>query len=368
MALPLRNCTSLKTRFLILSAVLLSATGCADTTERAETRLDGQQRAAVAALPLTADTLDCRGVEVLRAANNKYGTIVFHDGCRILFDQVAIQQATPNAPAVGLYADIWEFRAPRTGTFDIGYMPVNLNGVDGPPGDPGVSRNRNRRVARPSSGGHADDGRPGDAGRTLHRLSKVILWVGQELRDLEGPLSADDITRLRITVDASGLPGGNGGVGGRGGNGGNGESGRDGKVYINDCRGPECLQALSANVLCDEKPVSGAPGGNAGRGGRGGRGADGGDASDIQVVAPVGIGGGIRAWRMKMDGGQPGGAGSPGKPGQPGAGGFAGNDFGVCKRALPGRSGIVPTPSDLGTDGPGINAGRTGSLLTLREP
>jgi hypothetical protein len=28
----------------------------------------------------------------------------------------------------------------------------------------------------------------------------------------------------------------------------------------------------------------------------------------------------------------------------------------------------VPTPSDLGTDGPGINAGRTGSLLAVRAP
>ena len=368
MAPALSSYISVRTRFLILSMVVLSAIGCADTTEPAQTRLDGPQRAAIAALPLTADTLECKGVEVLRTANNKYGTIIFHDGCRILFDQAAIQQATPNAPAVGLYADIWEFRAPRTGTFDIGYLPVDLNGVKGTPGNPGVSRNRNRRVARPSSGGNGDDGGPGDAGRTLHRLSKVILWVGQEVRDLEGPLSADDITRLRITVDASGLPGGNGGVGGRGGNGGNGESGRDGKVYYNGCRGPTCLQAATSNYGCSKKPVSGAPGGNAGRGGRGGRGADGGDASDIQVIAPVGIGGGIRAWRMKFDGGQPGGAGSPGKPGQPGAGGFPGNDFKECKTAFPGPDGIVPTPSDLGTDGPGINAGRTGSLLAVRAP
>lgn len=356
---------------VLLISTLAFAPSCVETPEGAQSRALADQRAYVAAQPLTAQTLECKGVEILKEQVNKYETVIFHDGCRILFDQQSIQQASPDAPAVGLYADVWEFRAPRTGRYAISYLPIDLNGKPGEAGPHGDNRDRNTRSRQPQPGGHGADGGPGDPGRSLNRLARLVIYVGKELRDPEGLLGEEDIARLQVTIDASGLTGGAGGAGGVGGNGGAGESGENALIRVlrgGSCRNPdiECVP----EPTCVAGPTPGAPGGNAGRGGRGGRGADGGNASSIEVAAPSKIAGGIERWAMRMEGGSPGAAGKPGQPGQPGPGGFPGNDrSGWCNGdAAPGANGIVPQPSDLGAEQPGTNSGRSGIVTFNRLP
>ncbi len=198
----------------------------------------------------------------------------------------------------------------------------------------GDSGNNGRHGATNGANGSAGgNGTRGSDGRTGSNAGSVSI-IAQRLIG-------------HLTVDNSGMAGGNGGDGGDGGRGGNGANGNSGASGAFDCR---------------RGPQSGGNGANGGRAGDAGNGGSGGNGGEIKVVIaePLSDDSGILAVSA---GGSPGNAGSPGTPGQRGEPGARGSAPGLCRQTA--RNGSPGTQGASGASGADGKAGENGSITVI---
>ena len=260
----------------------------------------------------------------------------------IVFDSGATLTLTAlDKPWIVLVANRWKFTDPKTVVKIRRANRVAASGLDGNAGRDG-SDNPGETNRRGNDGGSGTAGETGGRGVT-HQLPKLYLVGGSFTSPTGDPMP------LRMTLEFSGIPGGNGGDGGRGGNGGNAGNGKEGATSAFDCK---------------EGPGPGGNGGAAGPGGAGGPGGRGGNGADITYIS---LADGIEQLsyaRVVNVEGYGGMGGRPGRAGKPGNGGSGASSNGWCGPSGPGYPGDFPSPADLGQGSSGAD-GKKGTVTAI---
>ena len=333
----------------IASLLLLSTSVSAQDSKITRTNLSDSLPpdvlAAVQKAVSTKTIYPVTGNEAFNGQILKADEIVFDSGATLTLSDLS-------KPWIVLIANRWKFTDPKTPVKirrAARMAPAGGHGGDGNPG----AHNPGETNRRGNDGGNGEAGSSGGRGGTL-QLPKIYIVGGSFTSPTGDPMP------LRLTLEFSGIPGGNGGDGGAGGNGGNAGNGKEGATSAFDCK---------------EGP---GPGGNGGAGGAGGAGGDGGRGGNGADLIYISLAEGIEQLsyaRVVNVEGYGGMGGRPGRAGRPGDGGAGANNNGWCGPSGPGYPGEFPSPADFGQGESGpdgkkglVTAVTVGSLSPIFTP
>ena len=276
------------------------------------------------------------GNETFRDQILKADEIVFDSGASLTLSAL-------DKPWIVLVANRWKFADPRV-MVKIARAPRSSR--DGSAGNDGTAGadHLGETNRKGDDGGSGSEGMQGGSGGMV-QLPRIYLVGGSFTSPSGDPIPGS----LRLTLDFSGIAGGQGGQGGTGGSGGRAGNGKEGSTSAFDC---------------SDGPGPGGNGGAAGPGGAGGSGGQGGNGADIIYVS---LASGIEQLsyaRVINVEGYGGIGGRPGRAGRPGNGGAGAPSHGWCGPSGQGYPSDFPNPADMG-QGPNGSDGRKGSVTAI---